>query len=138
MAHILLIEDEKNLVYLLKKGLEMESYTADAAYDGEEGLKKALDLHYDLIILDLLLPKKDGIDVCTAVRQKKCMTPILMLTARDSIEDRVKGLDSGADEYMGKPFAFEELFARTRSLLRRGGNGKKCCIYHSDSRRNLS
>jgi len=116
---ILLIEDEYKLVKALKRGLEIEGYAVDAAYDGEEGIRKGLQNDYDVIILDLMLPKKDGIDVCGELRQKQVHTPILILTARDAKEDRVKGLDNGADDYLTKPFEFDELLARIRALLRR-------------------
>ena len=116
---ILLIEDEHKLVTALKKSLEIERYIVDVAYDGEEGLRKGLQKDYDLIILDLMLPKKDGVDVCKGLRKQQVQSPIIMLTARDKVGDRVLGLDSGADDYLTKPFDFEELLARIRSLLRR-------------------
>jgi len=116
---ILLIEDEHKLVTILKKNLEVERYSVDVAYDGEEGLRKGLKKKYDLIILDLMLPKKDGVDVCRELRHRKIQSPIIMLTARDAIGDRIQGLDSGADDYLTKPFDFGELLARMRSLLRR-------------------
>ena len=97
----------------------MEHYTVDTAYDGEEALEKAEINNYDLIILDIMLPKVDGIEVCRILREKKIETPIVMLTARDTVEDRIKGLDAGADDYLIKPFAFGELVARVRALLRR-------------------
>jgi DNA-binding response OmpR family regulator len=96
-----------------------EGYAVDAAYDGEEGEYLAEDTAYDLIILDIMLPKKDGIEICQGLRLRKINTPILMLTAKDAVEDRVKGLDAGADDYLVKPFAFNELLARVRALLRR-------------------
>ena len=116
---ILLIEDEYKLVKVLKKGLSLECYAVDVAYDGEEGLQKGLRKDYDVIVLDLMLPKKDGIEVCKTLRRKHVLSPILMLTARDRVEDRVEGLDSGADDYLVKPFDFSELLARIRALLRR-------------------
>jgi DNA-binding response OmpR family regulator len=116
---ILVIEDEIKITRFIKKGLEMEHYTVDTAYDGKEGLEKAEINDYDLIILDIMLPELDGISVCNKIREKKIETPIIMLTARDTIDDRIKGLDAGADDYLTKPFAFGELLARIRALLRR-------------------
>ncbi len=116
---ILVVEDEKKLVEIIKKGLVEEGYSVDIALDGEEGQYMAENTPYDLVILDIMLPKKDGIAVCQELRLKEINTPILMLTAKDSVEDRVKGLDSGADDYLVKPFAFSELVARLRALLRR-------------------
>ena len=104
---------------MIKRGLSENGYAVDTACDGEEGQGLAESYSYDLIILDIVLPKKDGIQVCLALRQKKLKTPILMLTCRDSVDDRVLGLDSGADDYLTKPFAFDELAARVRALLRR-------------------
>ncbi|MBP9015609.1 MAG: response regulator transcription factor [Candidatus Atribacteria bacterium] len=116
---ILVVEDEKRLAEVVKKGLAEEGYAVDIAYDGEEGQYMAESTPYDLIILDIMLPKKDGITVCRELRLKEINIPVLMLTAKDSVEDRVKGLDSGADDYLVKPFAFSELLARVRALLRR-------------------
>ena len=103
-----------------KKGLEEETYAVDVAYDGEEGFHLADMNQYDLIILDLMLPKMDGLEVLTRLRDKKVSTPILLLTAKDAVDDKVTGLNKGADDYLTKPFAFSELLARIRSLLRRG------------------
>jgi DNA-binding response OmpR family regulator len=116
---ILIIEDQKKLVAYLKKGLENKSYSVDFSYDGEDGEKTALYGEYDLIILDILLPTKDGIEICKNIRKKNIHTPVLMLTAKDSIDDKILGLDVGADDYLIKPFAFGELLARIRALLRR-------------------
>jgi heavy metal response regulator len=116
---ILVVEDEVKITRFIKKGLEMEHYTAETAYDGEEALEKAEINNYDLIILDLMIPKIDGVEVCRRLRESKVETPIIMLTAKDTVEDRVKGLDAGADDYLIKPFAFGELLARIRALLRR-------------------
>jgi len=121
---ILVVEDEEKLAASLKKVLESESYAVDIASDGEMGLDLALGEEYDLIILDLGLPKKDGVEVCRESRNEGINTPILMLTARDSIRDKIGGLDTGADDYLIKPFVLEELLARVRSLLRRGGPSK--------------
>ncbi len=117
--NILIIEDEKKLVEILKKALKSEKYLYDVAYTGDEGLEKALKGNYTLIILDLSLPKKDGLDVCKELRAKFVHTPIIMLTARGVLEDRIKGLDVGADDYLLKPFSLDELFARIRAVLRR-------------------
>lgn len=117
---LLVVEDEHKIANAIKQGLEQESYAVDVAYDGDQGLVNALNEDYDLMILDRMLPgSTDGIGICTQVRQKGIHTPILLLTAKDQINDRVVGLDSGADDYLIKPFAFEELLARIRALLRR-------------------
>jgi two-component system, OmpR family, copper resistance phosphate regulon response regulator CusR len=116
---ILLIEDEKKTAAFLAKGLREGGFVVDVARDGEEGLERALSTPYDLLIVDIMLPKKDGWAVVAELRRSGFQTPILFLTARDSIRDRVKGLDLGADDYLVKPFAFSELLARVRSLLRR-------------------
>lgn len=116
---ILLVEDEYKITRFIKKGLEFEHYTVDTAYDGQEALDKCSINDYDLIILDLMLPKIDGIEVCRKIRERKIESPIIMLTARDTVEDRIKGLDAGADDYLVKPFALGELLARIRALLRR-------------------
>jgi heavy metal response regulator len=118
---ILVVEDEKKVASFLKKGLEEERYAVDCAFDGEEALFMADANEYDLVILDIMLPKVDGLEVLKQVRDKGATLPILMLTAKDSIEDVVKGLDRGCDDYLTKPFAFAELLARVRALLRRKG-----------------
>jgi DNA-binding response OmpR family regulator len=115
----LVVEDEIKLANSLKKILENERYIVDLAYDGEEGYERAGVEDYDLLILDLNLPGMDGLEICRRLRDDKVKTPILMLTARDTLADKVKGLNLGADDYLIKPFAFEELLARIRSLLRR-------------------
>ena len=117
---ILIVEDEKKVAGFIRKGLEEETYAVDVAYDGEEGFHLADMNEYDMIILDLMLPKMDGLEVLTRLRDKKVSTPILLLTAKDAVEDKVTGLNKGADDYLTKPFAFSELLARIRSLLRRG------------------
>jgi DNA-binding response OmpR family regulator len=116
---ILVVDDDRRLCGIIKRGLLEETYAVDLAYDGEEGEYYAETNSYDLIILDIMMPKKDGLEVCRELRTKGVNTPILMLTARDTVEDRVKGLDTGADDYLVKPFAFSELLARVRALLRR-------------------
>ncbi len=117
---ILVVEDERRISDFLLKGLAEEGYAVDWAFDGEEALLMATENEYDLIVLDLILPKKDGLSVVKELRQMGRFTPIIALTARDAVEDRVAGLDAGADDYLVKPFAFSELLARIRSLLRRG------------------
>ena len=116
---ILLVEDEPNAARILAKGLREEAYAVDVVGDGEGALELAQLNDYDLIILDVMLPQKDGFQVCRDLRAAGSAVPVLMLTARDAVEDRVEGLDSGADDYLVKPFEFEELLARVRALLRR-------------------
>jgi heavy metal response regulator len=116
---ILLVEDDEKVAAFIRKGLQEEQYAVDVSSDGEDGLHWASANEYDAIILDVMLPKKDGMRVCAELRQKGIHTPVLMLTARDSVEDRIKGLNTGADDYLTKPFSFEELLARVRALLRR-------------------
>ncbi|MFO0703745.1 MAG: response regulator transcription factor [Patescibacteria group bacterium] len=116
---ILVVEDERLIASSIKKGLEQERYAVDAAYDGIEGFDLAATEEYDVIILDRMLPGKDGIEFCKELRKEKKKTPILMLTARGEVRDRVTGLDAGADDYLPKPFSFEELLARVRALSRR-------------------
>lgn len=118
---LLVIEDEIRLAEFLKKGLAEAGYVVDVAHDGIDGLHLAVEGTYDLVILDVMLPGKDGFEVLSSLRRVR-RTPVLMLTARDSVEDRVKGLVDGADDYMGKPFSFSELLARVQALLRRGGS----------------
>lgn len=116
---ILLVEDEKKVASFIKKGLEEEFYSVDVAHDGKEGLQLAMVEEYDLIILDIMLPVKDGFTVLKELRNEKVPIPVLFLTAKDTLSDKVQGLDLGADDYLPKPFAFEELIARVRALLRR-------------------
>jgi len=116
---ILVVEDEKKLAEIIRKTLVGERYSVDLAYDGATGLKKAIENQYGLIILDIMLPKKDGLEVCRELRARHVHTPIIMLTARAAIEDKVKGLDIGADDYVTKPFGLDELCARIRAVLRR-------------------
>ncbi len=116
---ILLVEDERRLATVVKKGLTEEGFAVDAAYDGEEGQYLAESEEYDLIILDIMLPKIDGLTLCKELRKKNIKTPILMLTAKSTLEEKVEGLDSGADDYITKPFAFLELRSRIHALIRR-------------------
>lgn len=116
---ILVIEDDQKLSDIIKRGLSEIGYAVDTAYDGEEGEEMAKVVPYDLIILDIILPQKDGIEVCLKLRKNQIKSRIIMLTCKDSVSDRVKGLDSGADDYLVKPFAFDELLARIRALFRR-------------------
>ncbi len=116
---ILIVEDNQKLAGYIKKALEQKSYTADCVYDGEAGEKRAFFGEYDLIILDIMLPKKDGITVCKNLREKDINLPVIMLTAKGELDDKVAGLDSGADDYLVKPFELKELLARIRALLRR-------------------
>lgn len=116
---ILLIEDDVTIARLLKEGLEDESYAIDVAHDGSEGYRTAATDEYDVIILDIMLPEMNGYEVCRALRKDGNKTPILMLTARDAERDIVEGLDTGADDYLAKPFSFDVLLARIRALLRR-------------------
>ena len=116
---ILVVEDEHRIAQAIKEGLEQESYAVDSAYDGEEGYNAARYGEYDLIILDVMMPGMDGFTVCQQLRAAKIHTPVLMLTAKDQDTDVVRGLDTGADDYLPKPFSFEILLARIRALLRR-------------------
>ena len=116
---ILVIEDEKKIANFIKRGLKEEGYAVDTADDGEQGYFMATTQDYDLIVLDLMLPKIDGLTLCRRLRAEKVPSSILMLTAKDSVKDKVSGLDSGANDYITKPFAFEEFLARVRVLLRK-------------------
>lgn len=117
--YLLVVEDERRLAQVVRRVLEEEGHTVDVAYDGEEGLAMAMDGSHDVIVLDILLPGMDGLEVCRALRANRVDTPVLLLTALDAVEDRVRGLDAGADDYLPKPFAFQELLARLRALGRR-------------------
>ncbi len=117
--YILVVEDERRLAQVMRRVLEEEGHTVDVAHDGEEGLAMALEASHDVIVLDILMPGRDGIEVCRSLRQNRVDTPVLMLTALDGVSDRVRGLDAGADDYLPKPFAFQELLARLRALGRR-------------------
>ncbi len=119
IMRILVVEDEHKIANSIKKGLEQESYAVDVAYEGEYGYDLAAAEDYDVIILDLMLPKMSGMEICRRLREKEKHTPILVLTARGQLEDRIEGLNAGADDYLVKPFAFAELLARVRALARR-------------------
>lgn len=129
---ILVVEDEKKVASFIKQGLEEESYAVDLAPDGEEGLAMALDRIHDLIVLDIQLPRKDGLRVLQEIRKAKVAAPVLLLTVRATIEDKVLGLDAGADDYLAKPFAFQELLARVRALLRRRAEAEPPVLHIAD------
>ena len=116
---ILFVEDDKSIAHFVKKGLEENYFSVDMAYDGEEGLYLALNERYDLLILDIMLPKMDGIEILKSIREKSIETPVIFLTAKDAEKDIVQGLNVGADDYMVKPFSINELLARVRAILRR-------------------
>lgn len=129
---ILVVEDEKKVAGFIQQGLEEEHYSVDVAYDGEVGLQMAETERYDLLILDVMLPKKSGLDLMKEFRARGGTVPVLMLTAKGTIDDKVAGLDSGADDYLTKPFAFAELLARVRSLLRRSSKDKSTVLSIAD------
>ena len=129
---ILVVEDNKRLSDSLRRTLEDDGYNIDTAYDGLDGEEMALMGNYDIIILDIMLPEKDGLTVCRDLRNKRINTPVLMLTARDALDDRVNGLDSGADDYLVKPFEVDELRARIRALLRRESSSKSPILQVGD------
>ena len=131
---ILLAEDEHKVASFIQRGLEAEQYVVDAVYDGAAALERATDGEYDLLILDVMLPIHDGLAVLKEIRARKLSLPVLLLTARDTVADKVAGLDSGADDYLTKPFAFEELVARVRALLRRGGPATAAILTLADLR----
>jgi DNA-binding response OmpR family regulator len=133
-VRILLVEDNRRLSDSLRRNLVEDGYAVDAAYDGVEGEELAEFTAYDLIILDVMLPRKDGLEVCRSLRNRRIRTPILMLTARDALSDRVLGLDSGADDYLVKPFEMDELRARLRALLRRESEDKNGVLAIADLR----
>ena len=129
---ILLVEDESSIASVVKRGLERAGYQVELAADGLVGWELAKEGGFSLILLDLMLPGLDGLELCRRLRARRDRTPILMLTARDAVPERVKGLESGADDYLPKPFAFEELLARVRALLRREGVNKSSIIHIRD------
>jgi len=132
LVRVLVVEDELKLGSALEEGLSEAQYTVDLALDGEEGLDFARVTSYDAIILDVMLPRVDGLEVCRRLRAAGTLTPNLLLTARDALDDKVVGLDSGADDYLTKPFAFAELLARLRALLRRDSSKKEGILRVSD------
>jgi two-component system copper resistance phosphate regulon response regulator CusR len=129
---LLLVEDEESIADVVQRGLEESGYSVEVAHTGDMGLKLALDEIYSLILLDLMLPGKDGWTICRTLRARRITTPILMLTARDAVQDRVQGLEMGADDYLPKPFDFAELLARVRALLRRDSIHKTSHIQIAD------
>ena len=131
---ILVVEDEKKVAGFIKRGLEEDQYEVTVTHDGADGLKQALEGEYSLIILDVMLPKKDGLTVVKEMREAGNRTPVLMLTAKTTTEDIVSGLDAGSDDYLTKPFAFAELTARVRALLRRDGQDRGAQITFADLR----
>ena len=136
---ILLVEDDKQLSEALQQILIKNKYTVDAVYNGDEGLEYALTGVYDVIILDIMLPKLNGIEILKMIRKRKISTPVILLTAKSSVEDKILGLDSGADDYLPKPFSIDELLARLRALTRRSGDFiNENVLEFSDIRLNLS
>src|SRR6185312_1655801 len=131
---ILLVEDDADLAQFIRKGLKEEYYAVDVAVDGEAGLALALDTPYDLVILDVMLPKLDGLTLCRRIRDKGITTPVLLMTARNTVETKVSGFDTGADQFLPKPFAFAELLARVRALLRRGSSQQIAHLQAADLR----
>ena len=138
MARILLMEDEKAVASFIRRGLKEENYSVDLAKDGEEALNLAKNYSYDLAILDVMVPKKNGFEVLEQLRQQKKTFPIIFLTAKDALEDKVKGLNIGADDYLTKPFEFDELLARIRALLRRPQSEKVSILMVADLKVDLS
>jgi DNA-binding response OmpR family regulator len=137
MSRLLVIEDQKKLLQSLERGLSEEGYDVVPASTGEEGYQQARSLPVDAVVLDLMLPERDGMDVLRSLRRDGFTKPILILTARDGIDDRVLGLDAGADDYLPKPFAFAELLARIRALLRRDVVNRDLCLKADDLEMNL-
>jgi DNA-binding response OmpR family regulator len=131
-VRILVVEDDRKVASFLERGLREEGYSVDVAYDGDDGRLKAHVHDYDLLLLDVMLPGLSGLEVVRDLRKRERATPVLMLTARDSEDDVVTGLDAGADDYLTKPFGFDELLARVRALLRRGGTGRPDRLIYGD------
>lgn len=134
---ILIVEDEEKLAQALKESLEYERFDVDIAYTGEEGFFLVNERHFDLILLDVMLPGRDGFDVLSTLRKRNLQTPVIILTAKDTVEDRVLGLDRGADDYLVKPFAVPELLARVRAMLRRGRTDSEVVLKAADLEMNL-
>ncbi|WP_224981132.1 heavy metal response regulator transcription factor [Geomonas agri] len=135
--HVLIIEDEPKVAAFIKQGLTECGYVADVAGDGEEGLQMALSTEYDMVLLDLMLPKRDGWSVIAELRRRGTETPVIMLTALDGMQDRVRGLELGADDYVAKPFGFSELLARIKTVLRRGPTLKQDVLQVADLELNV-
>ncbi len=131
---ILIVEDEKKVASFIKRGLEEEEFDVDVAYDGDSGVEMAHAKQYDLILMDVMLPKKDGLSAIKDIRALNISAPILCLTAKDTVEDIVAGLDIGSDDYLTKPFAFSELIARVRALIRRGNQDRGAELFFADLR----
>jgi two-component system, OmpR family, response regulator len=131
---VLVVEDEPRMSTLLERGLRDEGYAVDVAYDGTNGLWFAIENEYDAIVLDVMLPELDGLEVCRQLRASDRWAPVLLLTARDAVEDRVRGLDAGADDYLTKPFSFAELAARVRALVRRVSGSRPALLEVGDLR----
>jgi two-component system, OmpR family, response regulator len=133
-VHVLVVEDEPKMAALLRRGLREEGLVADVAPNGEQALAHAIDPAYDVIVLDVMLPDLDGLEVCRRLRSRRVRTPVLMLTAREAVQSRVAGLDAGADDYLLKPFSFAELLARLRALIRRGSVDRPTLLQVGDLR----
>lgn len=129
---VLVVEDEVRMAGLLKRGLEEDGYAVDVAATGPDAIWQATEFTYDIVILDVMLPGADGFEVCRRLREQGRWAPVLMLTARDAVEDRIRGLDAGADDYLTKPFSFGELAARVRALIRRGGGDRPTVLQVGD------
>ncbi len=134
MMRLLVVEDEVRMAALLRRGFVEEGYAVDVANNGTDALWLATEAAFDAVVLDVMLPGIDGFEVCRALRETRCDAPVLMLTARDAVEDRVRGLDAGADDYLTKPFSFAELSARVRALLRRGAGARPTVLEVGDLR----
>jgi two-component system OmpR family response regulator len=133
-VRLLVVEDDGKLAAAIGRGLRHAGYAVDVVGDGEAALSNAAVWAYDAIVLDLMLPRRDGLDVCATLRERGCWAPVLMLTARRDLEDRIRGLDTGADDYLPKPFAFDELLARLRALVRRAPSERPAVIEAGDLR----
>ena len=129
---VLVVEDHERMADLLRRGLEEEGYAVDLASTGEDAIWMATESEFDAILLDVMLPAADGFEVCRSIRREGCWAPVLMVTAKDAVGDRVRGLDAGADDYLTKPFSFEELLARLRALLRRGASARPAVLRVGD------